>query len=105
MHMYVFNADGTIQQANPDAGDPHDSDSDGKGVWAADGNLVRGKWVQILADRGTRRLAGRGEYSFEISVAGDRLSGNGAMHLFDADNRSIETVPTTLTGQRVALER
>jgi hypothetical protein len=27
-HMYVFNADGTMQQANPDAGDPRTSDSD-----------------------------------------------------------------------------
>ena len=31
-HMYVFNADGTMQQANPDAGDPTTSDSDGKGI-------------------------------------------------------------------------
>jgi hypothetical protein len=37
-HMYVFNADGTMQQANPDAGDPHSSDSDGKGVWVAEGD-------------------------------------------------------------------
>ena len=33
VHMYVFNADGTMQQANPDAGDAKTSDSDGKGVW------------------------------------------------------------------------
>lgn len=44
MHMYVFNADGTMQQANPDAGDAHGSDSDGKGIWtAAEGTHVRGK--------------------------------------------------------------
>ena len=36
-HMYVFNADGTMQQANPDAGDKRSSDSDGKGVWVAGG--------------------------------------------------------------------
>jgi hypothetical protein len=29
-HMFVFNADGTMQQAYPDAGDPRSSDSDGK---------------------------------------------------------------------------
>jgi hypothetical protein len=28
-HTYVFNTDGTRQQANPDAGDPHSSDCDG----------------------------------------------------------------------------
>ena len=39
-HLYVFNGDGTMQQANPDAGDPHNSDSDGKGVWVADGGQI-----------------------------------------------------------------
>ena len=42
--MYVFNADGTMQQANPDAGDPSTSDSDGKGIWVADGNRIRVAW-------------------------------------------------------------
>jgi hypothetical protein len=42
-HMYVFNADGTMQQANPDAGDPHASDSDGKGIWVADDDRIKGK--------------------------------------------------------------
>src|SRR5271156_4481732 len=50
-HMYVFNADGTMQQANPDAGDPNSSDSDGKGVWVADGDRIKGKWVEVIADR------------------------------------------------------
>ena len=44
-HMYVFNGDGTMQQANPDAGDPHGSDSDGKGIWVTDGERIKGKWV------------------------------------------------------------
>ncbi len=35
-HMFVFNADGTMQQANPDAGDANTSDSDGKGIWKND---------------------------------------------------------------------
>lgn len=30
-HMYVFNADGAMQQANPDAGDA--TTRDGKGTW------------------------------------------------------------------------
>ena len=60
-HMYVYNADGTMQQANPDAGDPHSSDSDGKGVWTSrDGHIV-GRWVEITADRGTRKYSGRTE--------------------------------------------
>jgi hypothetical protein len=32
-HLFVFHPDGTMQQANPDAGDAHTSDSNGMGVW------------------------------------------------------------------------
>ena len=35
-HMFVFHADGTMLQSNPDAGDPNTSDSNGAGVWVAD---------------------------------------------------------------------
>src|SRR3954447_18984203 len=31
-HMVTFHSDGTMEQANPDAGDAHASDSDGMGV-------------------------------------------------------------------------
>lgn len=31
--MYVFNADRTMQESNPDAGDAHASDSAGFGAW------------------------------------------------------------------------
>lgn len=103
MHMYVFNTDGTMQQANPDAGAAHGSDSDGKGIWQADGNHIRGKWVELMANRTTHRFTGRGEYSFAISVAGDRLSGSGTMHLFDADGRPNGNVPTIFAGERVRL--
>lgn len=105
MQMYVFNADGTMQQANPDAGDAQASDSDGKGIWASDGRHVRGKWVEIMADRATHRFTGRGEYSFEISVSGNTFGGTAAMNLFDANGRSIVVIPTTLTGERVVLSR
>lgn len=50
-YMYVFNGDGTMQQANPDAGDPQASDSDGKGIWVKDGDRIKGKWVEVIADR------------------------------------------------------
>ena len=77
LHLYVFNADHTMQQANPDAGNPRTSDSDGKGAWQRRGNRVTGKWVEIMADRITHKLAGRGEFSYEIEVSGDRLTGSG----------------------------
>ena len=103
MHMYVFNADGTMQQANPDAGDAHGSDSDGKGIWITRSDQIRGKWVEVMADRTTHRFTGRGEYSFEISVSGNRLRGNGTMHVFDANGNPSGVIPTTFTGERVRL--
>jgi hypothetical protein len=57
-HLYVFNTDGTMQQANPDAGDPHASDSDGKSVWVANSDRIEGKWVEIIADRATHKFIG-----------------------------------------------
>ena len=35
LHLYVFNADYTMQQANPDAGNPRTSDSDGIAISVA----------------------------------------------------------------------
>lgn len=104
LHMYVFNADGTMQQANPDAGDPQTSDSDGKGVWAMRGDHVIGKWVEILADRTTRKLAGRGELSFDLLVTGNRLTGTARFVQFDAAGQQVQAYPPDqLTGSRVTL--
>jgi hypothetical protein len=44
------------------------------------------------------------EYSFEISVSGDHLKGNGEMRLFDARGQPIEVIATTFAGQRVTLQ-
>ena len=104
-HLYVFNTDGTMQQANPDAGHAASSDSDGKGIWVADGNHVRGKFVEITADRATHRFSGRGEISFDLTVAGDRFAGRASARFFDADGKLVQgPIPDTLAGQRVTLD-
>lgn len=103
-HLYVFNGDGTMQQANPDAGDPHTSDSDGKGVWVANGGRIKGKWMEVVADRSTHKFAGRLEVSFDIKVSGDTYTGTEAVHLFD-DAGNLTATPATaaqLEGKRVA---
>ena len=87
MHMYVFGADGTVQQANPDAGNPRTSDSDGKGIWLRRGQAIVGKWVELSADRVTRKYIGRGELSFELGLKGDRLTGSSIFRSFDADGK------------------
>lgn len=90
-HMYVFNADGTMQQANPDAGDPRTSDSDGKGAWVTDGASIKGKWVEVLADRVSHQFAGRTEISFRFAVAGDRFTGTETVSSYDAHGNLKET--------------
>jgi len=103
-HMYVFNADGTLQQANPDAGDPNSSDSDGKGVWTARENRIVGRWVEITADRTTHKYSGRTEISFEIHVNGDTLTGTETVKIYDANERLTELpAGPAFQGTRVTL--
>ena len=101
-HMFVFHADGTMLQSNPDAGDPNTSDSNGVGVWAPDGDKVKGKFVEVTADRTTRQFVSRGEISFSIKVNGDAFSGTASAIFFDAKGARIRgPVSATLEGQRV----
>jgi len=104
-HMYVFNADGTMQQANPDAGDRHSSDSDGKGVWVADGEQIRGKWVEISADRASHGFTGRAEIAYDIKVKADAFTGTVTARSYDAHGTLTDgpTSPTPLEGKRVTL--
>jgi len=101
-HMFVFNSDGTIQQANPDAGDPNTSDSNGMGVWVPDGDGIKGKFVEVTSDRTTRQFAGRGEISFSIKINGNAFSGTASAIFYDTEGRRLRgPLPATLEGQRV----
>ena len=103
-HMYVFNADGTMQQANPDAGNPKASDSDGKGIWVAKGDRIVGKWVEITADRETHKFAGRLDLSFELKVDGDRMAGSRSAQPFGIDGKPTGVAfQGSFTGTRVTL--
>ena len=105
-HMYVFNADGTMQQANPDAGNATRSDSDAKGVWTKRNGHIVGKWVEITADRATHQYSGRGELSFDIVVDGDRLKGQGSFVGFDPEGKIVVgPVSAPFTGTRVTLPK
>lgn len=102
LHLYVFNADQTMQQANPDAGDPRTSDSDGKGAWRRKDGKVSGKWVEIMADRLTHKLTGRGEFTYEIDVAADNLTGTGTFLGYAADGKVfVGPIAAPFTGTRV----
>ena len=101
-HMLMFNADGTMLQSNPDAGDPHTSDSNGMGVWVVEGNRIVGKFVEVTADRTTRAFASRGEIAFEIDVTGDAINGTGSARFYDVNGApNSGPIPFTLSGVRV----
>lgn len=103
-HMFVFNGDGNMQQANPDAGNPDNSDSDGKGIWVRDGDVIKGKFVEVTADRKTAKFVSRGEISFEINVNGDSFTGEASANFYDDDDQLLRgPFPTPLVGKRVTL--
>ena len=101
-HMMIFNADGTLLQSNPDAGDPHTSDSSGMGAWMVEDNRIVGKFVEVTADRSTRAFVSRGEISFEIDVTGDTINGAGSARFYDVSGAlNGGPVAFTLSGVRV----
>jgi hypothetical protein len=101
-HMFVFNSDGTMQQANPDAGDPNTSDSNGMGVWVPDGDRIKGKFVEVTADRATRQFVSKGEISFLVKVNGNAFSGAASAIFYDAEGRRVRgPLSATLEGQRI----
>lgn len=104
-HLYVFNADGTMQQSNPDAGNPRSSDSDGKGIWVTRGDRIEGKWVELSADRATRQYVGRLEMTMQIEVRGDSLRAMETARVFDATGAPMPApaTPEPLRGGRVTV--
>lgn len=102
LHLYVFNADHTMQQANPDAGNPRGSDSDGKGIWKRQGDHIVGKWVEVMADRASHKLTGRGELTFDLTISGDQMIGKGNFVVFDAEgDRQGNAIDAPFTGSRI----
>lgn len=102
LHMFVFHSDGTVEQSNPDAGDPNTSDSNLMGAWRAEGDSYRGKVVEITADRTSRQFASRGEISFTLKVSGDTFGGMASATFFDAGGRRVKgPVQVRMHGERV----
>jgi hypothetical protein len=102
LHMFVFHSDGTVQQSNPDAGNPNTSDSSAMGVWLADHDGIRGKLVELTADRSTHQFISRGEISFSLKVDGNALSGTAIATFYDSTGQSIRgPIQATLKGERV----
>jgi len=102
LHMFVFHSDGTVEQSNPDAGDSKTSDSNLMGAWRTLGERVRGKLVEVTADRTTGQFATRGEISFELKVSGNSFDGAASAIFFDASGHQINgPIQVRMSGERV----
>jgi len=103
-HMVTFHQDGTMEQANPDAGDANTSDSDGMGVWEMRGGKVVGKFVEVTADRATRQFVARGEISFTLDVDGSRFTGDAVGRFYDLNEKMVAgPVNSGMDGTKVGL--
>lgn len=66
--------------------------------------MVKGKFVEVTADRVTHQFVSRGEIFFEIRVKGNDFNGTASSNSFDAEEQLIRgPLPATLEGQRVVL--
>ena len=102
LHMFIFHSDGTVEQSNPDAGDPSTSDSNLMGAWVPSGGGFRGKAVEVTADRTTHQFVSRVEISFELTVGGNAFRGIASAVFYDADGKQIKgPVRASLEGQRI----
>ena len=100
--MYLFNADGTMQESNPDAGDARTSDSAGYGAWTSDGDTITAKFVEITADRRTHAFVTRGEVTFDLAVDHDHLTGSAVGRFYDARGKLVfGPVHAGMDGSRV----
>jgi hypothetical protein len=101
-HVFSFHDDGTMLQANPDAGDTNTSDSIGMGVWRPDGDHIKGKFVEMMASRDTGAYASRGEIAFDIKPEGDGFHGMASARFYGPDGTLLRgPVAALLEGRRV----
>lgn len=106
-HVAIFHADGTFLIDNPEAGDPHTSDSLGAGAWKRDpqhANTIIGQFQEINADRASAHYASRLVVTFTLTMTGtNTFSGPAEATYFtpDGDKQNDQPYPAMLTGQRI----
>jgi hypothetical protein len=104
-HLFTFHSDHTFLSANPDAGDPNTSDSDGEGVWKSVGrNKVKGIFKEYNADRATHQFVSILIVTYTIKVTGDTFTGNALATETDPNGKVLGSGPATFTATRMELE-
>lgn len=100
-HVMMFHADGTMLQSNPDHGNRITSDSNGMGVWRAEGPAIVGAFCEFTVDRANPDLVTKGVVHFELFVSGDTLEGTAAANFSDlAGTLLTGPLKADLTGTR-----
>jgi hypothetical protein len=106
-HLATFHTDGTMLIDNPEAGDPHTSDSVGMGPWQLDqqgSGTVTGKFEEINADRVTHAFVSTLIVTFTITVSGDTFTGPAQATYYNPDGTfQAGPFPATLNGTRITL--
>jgi hypothetical protein len=103
-HLFTFHSDHTFLSANPDAGDPNTSDSDGEGIWEGR-NHVRGIFKEYNADRMTHQFVSILTVTYTITITGDTFSGDATATETDANTgKVLFTGPATFTATRLELD-
>jgi hypothetical protein len=69
--------------------------------WVTDGDRIKGKWVEVIADRASHTFTGRAEGKVNV----DTFTGTVTASSYDANGTPTEgpTSPTPLEGKRIAL--
>ena len=107
-HVMEFNSDQTLAIDNPEAGDPHTSDSVGMGPWSVsqngNNNVVKGKFVEINADRTTNQYVSKLVVTFTVTVNGNTFTGPAEATYYNPDG-SLQAgpFPATLNGTKITL--
>ena len=109
-HLLTFHPDGTMIMDNPEAGDPHTSDSVGMGPWqiqqdqTGNTNIVIGKFEEINADRTTNAFVSTLIVTYTITVNGDTFTGPAQATYLNPDGTlQGGPYPATLNGTRITL--
>jgi hypothetical protein len=107
-HLATFHSDGTMMIDNPEAGDPHTSDSVGMGPWQivqnGDGNTIHGKFEEINANRTTNAFVSTLIVTYTITVNGNTFTGPAQATYYNPDGTlQAGPFPATLNGTRIQL--
>ncbi|HLV97291.1 MAG TPA: hypothetical protein VKT82_01320 [Ktedonobacterales bacterium] len=109
-HVALFHADGTCLLHNPDAGNPHTSDSLGVGAWKVEGEhaqTIMGVFEEINADRDTHQCVSGLRVTFTLTLDGAnafRGPAEATYYAPDGSRLHDQTHQATLIGIRIAVK-